>query len=364
MGKTVYTNLLSILRYILLRGLAVGVSLVLGIYLTIWVANMGGYVDEIRRAEIREQVGAEVLGNPSLRRLPQTKLREIIDERVRLEEIRLGLDEPFFLRSFEYLARALSLNLGRAEETVSETGSKQVWIIIKERLPPSVMLFTSVNLLLFFAGLFAALALTRRHGGLVDKLTVGLAPASAAPPWFYGLLLIMVFAGVLKLLPFGGMVDPELPTGLGYGLSVLKHMILPALAILVAEIFITVYNWRTFFLIFSGEDYIELAKAKGIPSRAIERRYILRPTLPTIITQFALMLIASWMGMIITERVFNWPGLGSLYYEVIGKFDTPVIVGLMIIYAYLLAITVFVLDIIYAIVDPRVKVGKEREATG
>ena len=100
-----------------------------------------------------------------------------------------------------------------------------------------------------------------------------------------------------------------------------------------------------------------MAKAKGLPPRDIERKYILRPTLPTIITQFALLLISVWTGAIVTETVFQWPGLGRTFYTAIGLFDTPVIVGLTIIYAYLLAITVFILDFVYALVDPRVKVG-------
>ncbi|NOR83947.1 MAG: ABC transporter permease subunit, partial [Ardenticatenales bacterium] len=75
------------------------------------------------------------------------------------------------------------------------------------------------------------------------------------------------------------------------------------------------------------------------------------------ITQFALMLISLWQGAIILETVFNWPGIGRALYQAIGLYDTPVIVGVAVIYAYLLALTVFFLDFIYALVDPRVKIG-------
>ena len=94
-------------------------------------------------------------------------------------------------------------------------------------------------------------------------------------------------------------------------------------------------------------------------SSQIERRYVLRPTLPTIITSFALTLISLWTGAIVLETVFNWPGIGRLTQEAINMFDTPVLVAVTVLYAYLLAITVFLLDIIYAIVDPRVKLGAE-----
>jgi len=132
---------------------------------------------------------------------------------------------------------------------------------------------------------------------------------------------------------------------------------LPVLALVLSSGVLTIYNWRTFFLIYSSEDYVDMAKAKGLPDRVIESRYILRPTLPTIITNFALILISLWTGAIILETVFNWPGLGRLNFRAINLYDTPVIVGIAIIYAYLLAITVFLLDFVYALVDPRVKVG-------
>ena len=194
----------------------------------------------------------------------------------------------------------------------------------------------------------------------MDRIIITLAPTSAAPAWFYGLFLILIFAAIFQILPFGSMVDappPENPVG--YGLSLAKHLILPVSAILISAFFLTTYNWRTFFLIYSSEDYVEMAKAKGLSSREIERRYILRPTLPTIITQFALMLITLWTGAIILETVFNWPGLGRALYQAIGLYDTPVIVGSTVIYAYLLALTVFLLDFVYALVDPRVRIGSE-----
>jgi peptide/nickel transport system permease protein len=203
------------------------------------------------------------------------------------------------------------------------------------------------------------LSLSRRYGTFLDKFVLALAPTSAAPGWFYGLFLILIFAGLLQLLPFGGMVSAPPPDNtLDYALSLMRHMILPVSATLIGAIFITIYNWRTFFLIYSSEDYVEMAKAKGLPSRMIERRYVLRPTLPNIITSFAFLLINLWTGAIILETVFNWPGIGQLYFRAIGIFDTPVILANIVVYAYLLALTVFFLDFIYALVDPRVRVGE------
>lgn len=352
-------------RYTLVRLVMLFVTVVIGIFLTIMIANMGGYVDNIRRGEIREAVGLRVLTDPTLKNLTPEARDERLAGLIRLEEERLGLNQPFMVRSLRYMTDALTLNLGRSQRMSSDSGSRQVRLIILERLPPTLVLFATADLILFFSSVFIALALSRRYGSFLDKLTIAMAPVSAAPYWFYGIFLILIFAAILKVLPFGGMVDAPPPEGrLDYILSLLKHMILPTAAILVSSIFLSVYNWRTFFLIYSSEDYVEMAKAKGLSSREIERRYILRPTLPVIITSFALLLIGLWTGAPIFETVFQWPGLGRALYQAIGLFDTPVIVASTVVYAYLLAITVFLLDFIYALVDPRVKVGGSQGRSG
>ena len=353
-----HATLARVLRYVLIRAVSLFLTVVVGVYLSILIANMGGYVDQIRKAQIREQVGSAVVADRSLRLLPSAEMRRIIDERIALEETRLGLNRPFLLRSFTYLGNALSLSLGRAERLTSDTGSKQVRDVILERLPATLLLFGTTDLIVFFTAILVALFLSRRYGTFLDKAVIALAPTSAAPAWFYGIFLILIFASALRILPFGGMVDvPPPESTVGFALSLLEHLALPVLAMLIGSLFIAIYNWRTFFLIYSSEDYVEVAKAKGLPSGIIERRYILRPTLPPIITSFAFTLISLWSGAIILETVFSWPGLGRLLFQAVGQFDTPVIIGSVVIYAYLLALTVFVLDILYALVDPRVKLG-------
>jgi peptide/nickel transport system permease protein len=348
-------------RYTLVRLVMLFITVVIGIYLTILIANMGGYVDNIRRGEIRSQISMQIYmsQDPEMRQKSSEEKSQIVNDLVALEEKRLGLNRPFILRSFGFLKDALVLNLGHAEHMFSDSGSKTVRLILLERLPATLVMWGLANLLLFILALFVALFLSRRYGSFMDKAIIALAPTGAAPGWFYGLFLILIFAGLLGILPFGGMVDappPENP--ILYGLSLMKHLILPVTAILISSLFLNAYNWRTFFLIYSSEDYVEMAKAKGLPERDIERRYVLRPTLPTIITSFALLLITLWTGAIILETTFNWPGLGRALYQAIGLFDTPVIVGSQVIYAYLLALTVFLLDFIYALVDPRVRVGE------
>jgi len=352
------SGFMRVVRYTTVRLVMLFLTTIAGVYLTILIANMGGYVDQIQRATIREDVNQLVRNDISMKSLTQEERQARIDDMIRIREKRIGLDQPFAVRSFRFLRNALTLNLGWAQNMASDSGSRQVRNIMLERLPPTLFLFASSNILLFFFSVFIALSLSRRYGTFWDRLIVGMAPTGSAPGWFYGIFLIVIFAAVLRILPYGGMVSappPENP--FDYFLSLLEHMTLPVLAITISTIFLNAYNWRTFFLIYSSEDYVEMAKAKGLSSRMLERRYILRPTLPTIISTFALTLITLWTGAPILEGVFNWPGLGQTLLKAIGQYETPVIVGSTVIFAYMLALTVFLLDFIYALVDPRVKVG-------
>ncbi len=351
-------NLGRIAKYTLMKGITLLITVVIGVYLAILIANGGGYVDKMREGQIREQVSLQLAGNPEMAYLSQAERQQIYEQTVQIRIRQVGLDQPFMVRSFRYLWNGLTLNLGNAEYLLSDSGSRQVRNILGERLTPTLLLMASGQMLLFFTSVFFALFLSRRYGSVIDRIVVAMAPTSAAPAWFYGIFLILIFAALLGWLPFGGMIDAPPPQNPWLrAVSVLKHMVLPVGAIVLSSIFLTSYYWRTFFLIYSSEDYVDMAKAKGLSDRAIERRYVLRPTLPTIITSFALTLIGLWTGAIVLETVFGWPGIGRLTQSAINMFDTPVIVGTVVIYAYLLALTVFLLDIIYALVDPRVKLG-------
>ena len=142
----------------------------------------------------------------------------------------------------------------------------------------------------------------------------------------------------------------------------IKHMILPVTALVLSLLFQLVYAWRTFFIIYSEEDYVELARAKGLKDNLLEKQYILKPALPYIITSFATSLIAFWQLTIALEAVFQWPGVGLLYINVLPHYwhdqveigDLMIVVQIVVIFAYLLGILVFLLDLAYVIVDPRI----------
>lgn len=349
------------IKFVIRRIIIIYIVVMVAIYLTIIIANLGGYVDEIIKSELQIQIRMQLRADPEYRMLPPKELEKLARQLYEEELKRRGLDQPFFIRSLVYMKNALTLDLGRALYLTSDSGSRLVKFIILERLPYTVMLFTTAMIINFTIQILIGLYLSRHHGSKLDKLFIALAPTSVIPGWFYGIFLILIFAAYLRILPYGGILDVPPPTDpIERTLNMLKHMILPLSSWVISSFFLGSYGRRTFFLIFSTEDYVEAARAKGVPSRRLTTHYILRPTLPPIITGFALGLIGSWSGAIITETVFNWPGLGLIAYNAISTFDTPVILGFTVIYAYLLAATVIILDITYGLIDPRIKVKYER----
>ena len=229
------TNTFSrVAKYTAVRIITLFFTVVVALYLTVLIANMGGYVDEIRRAQIREDVNQRVANDPAMRNVSQEARLTKINEMVTIQEKRFGMDKPFILRSFKYLWSAISLNLGKATQMTSNSGSTSVRTIILERLPTTLLLFGTEALLLFFTAMYFSLILSRKYGSIWDKILIALTPLSAAPGWFYGIFLVLIFAAILKILPFSGMTDSPPPTEpFQYMVSLFRHMTLPVTALLM-----------------------------------------------------------------------------------------------------------------------------------
>ncbi|MFC2095100.1 ABC transporter permease [Candidatus Bipolaricaulota bacterium] len=341
-----------------MRCFTVLLTVLIGIYAAIWVSNLGGYGDAYRIAEIRGDVlfGLGSAGYSAYRTPPEV-WEPLFESAMQAALEQSDLDQPFFLRSFRYFRDALTLSLGKSDMR-SRSGSHEVRVLLLEKVPMSLLIFGVANLLAFFGGLYIALGLSRRYGSLLDRLVTLTAPLFSAPPWFHGIFLIVIFASLLKVLPFGGYISPPLPeTPFEYVMDVLRHMILPVLALTLATLPYAAYANRALFLIHSSEDYVDLGRAKGLGPGRLQRRYILKPVLPPVITSFVLTALVAWQGLILTEYVFNWPGLGRVLIAAIFTYTTPVVVGAFTMFAYLLGLSVLFLDFLYVLVDPRVRLG-------
>jgi len=352
-------------KYVLVRVTMLLLTVVASVYVTILVANMGGYVDVAVKADIDYAIGMSM---KDMRGVTAEEKVEIFEQRREIAYDAAGLNEPFVVRCFRWLGRGLTLDWGRTniDSVAWSSRDRPIKTVVLENLPRTLLVFGTANVALFFTTIFLALPLSRKHGGWMDRLVTGLSPLSAAPAWVYGIILSILSLKVLGGVFADGAFDawPD-QFELAYMPLMLKHLALPTAAIFLSGLFHGVYTWRTLFLLHAQEDHVEVATAKGLPPRMLERRYILRPLLPSLLTSFALLFVSLWQEVIVLEQFFNVAGIGRLFFRAIRRFGrpvTPVVVALVVTFSYLLAITVFLLDVVYALVDPRVRVGGKRRA--
>lgn len=356
-----------ILTFALKRALIIGVTIFIGIFLTVLIANQNNQIENSLERQIasmafrRQGELVETLGRFVDR-----------DEVVAILREETGLNKPYLERQFQYALNSLTFEWGDVllrdlffSRQLSSQNASSPRNIVLNALPNTLLLVVTANLVVFFFGLPLALHLSRKPGGWLDRFFAALAPLSSFPSWVIGLIFLIIFSFTLRWLPPSGMrgylVDPSF---VELVLAVGKHMILPVSAIIVSLLFQFIFTWRSYFLVYSQEDYVEHGRAQGLPSRVLERRYILRPTLPFIITSFALSLVGFWQATIALEVVFGWPGLGSVYVSSLPNFwglsmfpgEMIITVAMVTTFAYILGATVLLLEIFYALVDPRIRV--------
>ncbi len=347
-------------KYLAKRIIIMATTLIIATYLTVIIANMGGLVDEIVKSQIEIEVSESMREDPKLAEMTKEEKEEYKQEMIALRLRARGLDKPFVMRSFYYLRDALTLNLGRAMFLRSASGSNRISTIILERLPWSILLYTTGTIINIIIGLPLGLYMGRRALSKLDRGVSMFAVLTASlPSWFIGVLFILLFYFYLGWFPPGGLVSTTHASywSLGAVRDIAWHIALPLMAWVITGFGGWAYTTRNMVIHITHEDYVLAARAKGVPEGLLVRRYILRPAAPPIVTMVALSLIASWSGAIITETVFGWPGLGTLFWGAVSNMDAPVVIGLTVIYAYLLVITIFALNIIYGLLDPRVKTG-------
>ena len=371
--------------HLLKKGTLISLTIFLGVFITITIMNRTVVVgwgtsqaqlDATIERQIDRTIDLYFRDNPSARNLSIFEREKLYDELFKTFSEELGLNLPKFQRHLLWTLKALKLDWGRLR--VGETnpfpviGWRPVQFNLNQELllsylPNTMLLAGSAFFLVFVFGLPLSLMLARNYGKWYDRFISFFSPLSSIPSWVIGIILIWLFAFELGILPAGRMYDSLPPdTKWGYIPMILKHMALPVLSITLSLFFQLVYSWRTFFITFSSEDYVELGRAKGLSNRDLQRKYILRPTLSYIITSFSLLFVSFWQMAIALEVVFNWPGLGWLYVvkglpnlwgESIYPGDLLISISLVVMFAYLMGGVVLLLDFVYVLVDPRVTYG-------
>ncbi len=278
-----------------------------------------------------------------------------IADRQKLRE-RLGLDDPLLVQYGRFVANALNGDFG-----VSYRLQRPVAAIIAERLPATMELVLVAALLALVIGIpLGVYAGLHRDGVLARLLMLVSLLGVSLPTFVIGIGLIYVFAVNLQWLPsFGRGETVQLgwwSTGL-LTVSGLKALILPSLTLCLFQLALLMRLVRAEMLEVLRTDYIKFARARGLTNRAVHFRHALKNTLVPVITITGLQIGSLIAFSIITETVFQWPGMGLLFIQAVQFGDIPVMAAYLVLVAFLfVAINLFV-DLLYFAVDPRLRVG-------
>ncbi len=334
---------------------------VLIVTLLLTIALVGSNMDTILKQGITFQVRAEITENPTIAESFssveefEAYVQKQIGQRIEL----LGLDEPWYSphRIGLTMFKILTLDFGHATFLTSDLGSSDVREIILEKLPRTILLFTTATIIISLIGIFLGALSGSKVGSVTDRITSSFAIISSSfPVWWIGMLMIFVFAFVYQIFP-ARATPPIPPSDPTYTIALLYHMALPLITIIVMGFGTWAYLVRNFMVGIMQEDFILAKKAIGINQKRIIYRHALKNAAPPIVTILALSLSGSLGGAIITEAVFDWPGMGRLYFEAITVMDLPVIIGATYVLTVFFLASIFVADLLYGYFDPRVRTG-------
>ena len=268
------------------------------------------------------------------------------EELARREE-ELGLDQPIFVQYVTWLKELLQGNMGFSYSTY-----RPVSDMVFERLGATLILTVTAIALSYVVGIPLGMLSALKSGSPLDYACSTMAfVLSGVPGFFLGMVLIYLFAIRFPILPFSGMYSAG---GDGGILDLVQHLLLPALAIALPEIGKVLRHVRSNMLEVLNEDYVRTARAKGLTKRVVILRHAFRNTLIPLVTVLSSSIPFMIGGSVVVERLFSWPGLGSLMVNSITSRDYPVIMGISVVIAVVVLVSNLIVDILYAYLDPRI----------
>jgi ABC-type dipeptide/oligopeptide/nickel transport system permease component len=301
-------------------------------------------------------------GDPAALLLPESAT----DADIAAARVRWGLDQPLYIQYGHFLANTLQGDLG-----TSFRFSEPVRQLIAERLPATVEL----TVLAMLIALAIAIPIGTVAGASPNSwrdnagTTLGLFGISV-PSFWSGIMLILVFAGILHVVPSAGrstygvagpsitgfyVLDSLLTGNLAGVGDALSHLAMPALALGAGLAGITMRITRSSVLEAGREDFVVVARAKGLIQRTVLRRHVLRNALLPVVTIVGLEFGEILANTVIVETVFAWPGMGSLLVTGVGSRDYPLVTGLVLLYAIIFVLINLAVDGLYAVIDPRIR---------
>ncbi len=301
-------------------------------------------------------------GDPIRSRLLQTAatggaVQTGMNEMVEIYQEKFGLNDSLQEQYITYLQQVFTGDLGYSMANYPAT----VWDVMGSAIPWTIGLLFTTTILAFVLGTLAgALLGWRKSPRFIHYIFPPLLTFSAIPFFLLGLILLYVFAFNFRWFPlFGGYTPGAFPDwNLAFAEDVLRHSVLPAVAILLSSMGFWALGMRGMMVTAEGEDYMIFAEASGLKNRTLFFSYAMRNALLPQTTALGLSLGTLLTGALLVEVIFNYPGIGGLLYFSIRQFDYFVIQGVIFTVVLGVALATFILDLIYPLLDPRIKYQK------
>jgi peptide/nickel transport system permease protein len=292
-------------------------------------------------------------GDPVTAFIDPVTRAELGEEWVELRRKQLGLDDPVAVRYLLWLREVLQGNLG-----YSLISGQAVAAQIGDRLGPTALLMGTALVVGTFVGIPLGLISAVRQYSVLDYLTTvaGFLTIST-PSFFLGLSLVYLFAVRWRALPTSGMrtLGQEDST-----IDLVRHMILPATVLALAHTPLMMRYARSTMLEVLRQDYVVTARAKGLRERVVLMSHAFRNALIPLITVLGLSLPELLSGAVITETIFQWPGMGMLAVRAVSARDYPLILGTILVTATMVLLSNLLADLLYGVADPRIRLGGRR----
>jgi peptide/nickel transport system permease protein len=317
-----------------------------------------GMIEVTMRDQIREQVKTERLRFANKPGIDDQDLVRHTEEREQQLYQQYGLDKPYLEKVVAKTWQIATFQYGKATHMRSGKQDQDVWSIIVEVLPNTAILFTSEIVIVVLLGVALGIRMARKPNGPLDR-TVSLITmiTNGLPSWWAGMLLIMLFAYTVPIFPSGGISSVPPLEGFAGIVDMLYHMILPLFTLVILAFWGVAYITRNIVLGTLQEDFIMAARARGIPELKVLYGHTMRTAMPAIITIAVTSLFSSISGNLVFEGIFNWPGMGNLYWTALQQGDVPVLMGNLALTTAINMVGFVLIDILYGFLDPRIKVG-------
>lgn len=281
-----------------------------------------------------------------------TRERPVSPEERAAMRAELGLDEPMWRQFWDYLTGTLTMDLGDSFQY-----RRPIVELVVERLPATLLLSGTGMVLAVLLGFWIGARTGWRQGSRFDKghVATGLV-LYAAPTFWLGMIVILVFARYLGLFPVNGMRSPSTPPDFwSQAIDIGHHLVLPVLTYTAVVYAGYLMIMRSSILDELGGDYLTTARAKGLRDEEVRRRHAVPNALLPTVTLVFLALGSVVNGSIVTETVFSWPGLGSLFVQSIFYPDRPVLQALFVLFSSSTILAVLCAEILYWFIDPRTR---------